>query len=297
MPVYATGYFWNRAFERQWQVDEAAVPGFWGPLNTSTARREPYENRIQGAFCPQGTRIGCDAAAYRGRTVQYFDKGRMEASIRLPLSHLNQEELTDGRLVVEMETGQIQVDDTAFDPRLPATTPLVGDPGNDGPTYADLATLPVRDTDTGTTLLPYTFDVSTRQWERLQALPVAIPLPIFTCIRDADATGPYGQNVLTAFMDYQNRVPSGFAAIGWPITPVFVVEASVNGTPTTLVLQAFERRVLVYDATRPTGQEVDSTFVGRDYYDWRYGPNDRMRYGPILPPAASPMMPPRTPSP
>ncbi len=29
-PVGSTPYFWVSAFERQWQQDEAIIPGFWG---------------------------------------------------------------------------------------------------------------------------------------------------------------------------------------------------------------------------------------------------------------------------
>jgi len=298
VPARATTYFWNLAFERQWQVDEAVVPGFWGPLRTSTARNEPYAGHGAGSFCPvhSSPPIACDAAGIPGRSVEYFDKGRMEVGYT---QGGPREVLTNGRLVAEMENSRVQTGDTTFEHRPFPTAPLVGDPGNAGPTYADLFVLPERDPDTGTPPPPFTFDPVAHQWAQRPdtPLPPSIPPPVFTYTRIDDPNGAYGQYVLTAFADYMARVPSGFAAFGWPLSPVFVVEVPVNGVPTVLVAQAFECRVLVYDATQPAGQEVDSTRVGRDYYEWRYGANDPMRYGPpglgYLPPrpTASPTMP------
>jgi len=303
-PVRATTYFWNFSFGRQWQADEATVPGFWGPLRTSTARIEPFASHTAGFFCPVNTtpRIACAANGRAGRTAQYFDKGRMEAITLGYTEGGPREVLTFGRLVAEMKDGEIPTGDSTVERRPRATAPLVGDPGNAGPTYPDLIILPERDPDTGTPPPPFTFDPARHQWTQRPdtPLPPTVPPSVFAYTRVDDPGGRYGQYVLAAFADYMARVPSGFAAFGWPLSPVFVVEVPVNGVPTALVAQAFERRVLVYDATRPAGQEVDSTCVGRDYYEWRYGANDPMRYGPPglgYLPAPSPSPAPATPTP
>jgi len=286
-PVRATPYFWDTAFRAQWRADEAAAPGFWGPLDTSTARIEPYQGHQTGAYLcavdpphPPNITIACPAAATTGRTSQYFDKGRMETNILGYMEGGPADVLTNGPLVVELKTGQLQRGDAIFEARIPAALPLAGDPGNTGPTYADLDALPERDRDTGTTAPLPTFNATTRQWERAGPLPASIPAAALAYTRVDDPTGTYGQNVLRAFADYTRRVPSGFAAIGWPVSPVFVLTVPVNQVPTTLLAQAFERRILTYDATRPAGRQVDSTHIGRDYYAWRYGANDPMRYGP-----------------
>jgi len=306
VPARATTYFWNLAFERQWQADEAVIPGFWGPLRTSTARTEPFAGHGTGVLCPvhpvtsmTSIPFACALNGVPGRSTQYFDKGRMEISGTVAAQGGQKDVLTNGRLVAEMENSRVQTGDTTFENRPSPTAPLVGDPGNAGPTYSDLRVLPERDPDTGTPPPPFTFDPVAHQWAQRPdtPLPPSIPPSVFTYTRIDDPNGAYGQYVLTAFADYMARVPSGFAAFGWPLSPVFVVAVPVNGVPTVLVAQAFECRVLVYDATQPAGQEVDSTPVGRDYYEWRYGANDPMRYGPpglgYLPPrpTASPTMP------
>lgn len=295
-PVGSTPYFWGSAFERQWQQDEAIIPGFWGPLPTATARLEPYAGDEASDLCPThppptppGVTFACAGVGHPDqRAAQYFDRGRMESILLDYTKGGPKDVLTNGLLTVELTNGQVQTGDNRFEQRAPAQLSIAGDPGNDGPTYTDLAGLPARDTDTGTTRLPYAF-TRNRQWEHAQVSPQTIAPQMLTYVRMGDPGGRYDQNVLTAFAEVIHRLPSGLAAVGWPIAPVFFLQAPINGAPTTLIAQAFERRVLTYNPGSVPERRVASGAIGSDYYTWRYGLSDSMRYGP--PPIVVPTPP------
>src|SRR3954464_14406789 len=62
LPVDATNAFAVPAFQQQWVLGESVTTNFWGPLATAMdGRTEAYRDAPSG-----------------NRTVQYFDKGRME---------------------------------------------------------------------------------------------------------------------------------------------------------------------------------------------------------------------------
>src|SRR5690606_5931116 len=75
------------------------------------------------------------------RTVQYFDKSRME------ISDLGEDPdsiwyVTNGRLVAEMISGEMQAGLNTFEPRSPANVNVAGDADDPlGPTYASFANL------------------------------------------------------------------------------------------------------------------------------------------------------------
>src|SRR3954453_17043412 len=76
-------------FGFQWESVERNTPNFWGPLaNASPAVTEAYVEASGGK-----------------RTVQYFDKARMELA--------GPNAVTNGLLTVELKTGRMQVGDTA----------------------------------------------------------------------------------------------------------------------------------------------------------------------------------------
>src|SRR4051812_42464925 len=77
--VLAASDFAVPAFRQQWEQDESTVTNFWGPL--ALAANGQYEQYAYDNPCmntPQEPRP-CDLIPdYLRRTVQYFDKGRME---------------------------------------------------------------------------------------------------------------------------------------------------------------------------------------------------------------------------
>lgn len=88
-------------------------------------------------------------AAGSTRLVQYFDKARMELA--------GPNTVTNGLLTVELKTGRMQVGDNAFEQRLPATIGVAGDPGQAGPTYADLAKFPEHSPQIANSILTATY--------------------------------------------------------------------------------------------------------------------------------------------
>lgn len=115
--VGAANRFFTVGFQRQWEMGEAIVPNFWGPLaNAKDGQLEPYEGGPNGM-----------------RQVQYFDKARMEQLT-------NTSAVTNGLLANELISGKVQVGDNAFQQLQAAAIAIAGDPNNPGPTYAQLGT-------------------------------------------------------------------------------------------------------------------------------------------------------------
>lgn len=128
-PALAAPAIGNESFLRVWtRQDYPVSQGLtdrswtWGPAPISGIMRETYIEGIDGL-----------------RTVQYFDKSRME--INDPTANPNSLwYVTNGLLPIEMMTGRMQLGNNRFEQRGPARISAIGDPGQ-FPTYADL--LPV----------------------------------------------------------------------------------------------------------------------------------------------------------
>ncbi len=76
-------------------------------------------------------------------------------------------------------------------------------------------------------------------------------------------------NVPQAFAQYRSK--AGIAAIGLAISEPFLTAVRVGGTVTSVLVQAFERRVLTYTASNPTPFTVEMGNIGQHYVHWRYG--------------------------
>lgn len=219
-PARAASGFALPAFEQQWEGGEAITPNFWGPLPTAReGQQEAYREASGGQ-----------------RTVQYFDKARME---------MTNGTLTNGLLTVELMTGNLQTGDATFERRLPARINVAGDPGNDGVTYADLSRLPYKP---GRAYL-CTASPCTEQEDR--GNPIA---PLFA-----------------AFVD-----KAGLATVGLPLTSPFVSTITLGGVRQQVWAQAFERRVLtltkVETPGKPPTYRIEFGNIGQHYSQWRYTP-------------------------
>src|SRR5690606_2818715 len=113
-------------FQRTWErTDKPVKDGqiartwMWGPEAFTDVMDEPY------AESPGGM-----------RQVQYFDKSRMEINFPdAPDDGLWY--VTNGLLVVEMITGQMQVGENSFEARGTSLVNVAGDPNDPtGPTYS-----------------------------------------------------------------------------------------------------------------------------------------------------------------
>ena len=238
----------------------------WGPAPFDT-RDEPYHEGSGGV-----------------RRVQYYDKTRMEindsaAPANSPFF------VSNGLLVVEMISGQVQVGRTQYESRAPSQEPLVGDAravNPDAPSYAALRTVASLAGNNGA--LDHTGQplVAT-----LDARGVA-----GNNVRLADYGAQAGHfvpetshNIADKFWTYLNAsgpiydagslraLPlfAWVAVTGYPISEPYWVTADIAGQPTAVLVQLFQRRVLTYTPSFAPAWQVQMGNVGRHYHAWRYG--------------------------
>ena len=253
------------AFYTQWaRADGPVAAGsagrswLWGPEPFAVAN-EPW------AESPSGTRL-----------VQYFDKARMEVTDPAgdPAAPYY---VTNGLLVVEMVTGQIQTGAGTFQSHAPADVAVAGD-GNDpaAPTYAGFAPLVGQ---------PPAAGPVTQRIERSGALTPVEPVgpPDATV---AAATDPVTHHSIPAvFWTWMNapgpvlegdHVTPGpvfdpLATLGRPISEAYWAAVTVGGQPRLVLVQLYERRILTYNPANPPAFQVEMGNVGRHYVAWRYG--------------------------
>jgi hypothetical protein len=257
MTVHGATTFAVPEFQQIWNTAESVVPNFWGPLATAReGQKEPYKN-FPGDV----------------RTVQYFDKTRMELN---PAG-----QVTTGLLTVELKKGRVAVgyDPSSgaelFDQRQPAKIGMVGDPGSPGPTYADLAQVMEKDTRPADPIpTPYFYDNGTGKISGAQNLPSRASKLLFTGLYHKldDPSGTYGQYVFSPFWDFIQSLPLPISqTTGYAISPLIWVHATVGGKPAEVLVQAFERRVLTWNENNAPGKEVEFGNIGQHYHAWRYG--------------------------
>jgi len=256
MGVQAATGFASPMIEVAWRQGEGIQPNFWGPLATARdGQPEQYKDAPNGK-----------------RTVQYFDKARME-------QFAPDARVKTGLLTVELKSGNLQLGDNTFEQHGPAKINIAGDPGTDGLTYADLGKF-AEYNDEGPAANPYIY-TSDHQFTPLtveNAKPYAAQFDpptgdTFTYV--ADPSKHYGQGVYTPFLDFIKRLTDAGIAIdqtpGYPISPVIIAQVPIGGKATTVFVQAFERRVLTYNPNNDPAFRVEFGNIGQHYYRWRYG--------------------------
>jgi hypothetical protein len=239
--------FANPAFQQQWQQGEALAPNFWGLA-------------ITGAVTEQYLYSGTN----KTRTVQYFDKGRME--LYGGVTNTPNVQVTNGLLATEMIKGQVQIADDQFQPMPPPAIPIAGDPNNPGPTYATLATTPA-----GQGMLANAPNlggkrISAGLGPNGETGGSTLPANSGTLLTIYDT--PTQHNVTQAFAAY--RLKAGLATIGYAISEPFAANVKVAGTQRQVIIQAFERRVLTYTDANPDAFKVEMGNIGQHYAKWRY---------------------------
>lgn len=256
--------FADPAFARVWRRTDAPVQAggvartwVWGPEPRTGGLTEPYRDT------PGGQRL-----------VQYFDKSRME--LNDPRGDANAPFfVTNGLLVVELITGNLQLGADAFTAHPPSTLPVAGDLDDpNGPTYAAFARvralppLPVGMPITATLARDGSIGADTRQAGRA------------TARQYVGETRHTVADVFWAFMNAHGPVDgsgseplfrSPFYATGFPLTEAYWATVRVAGQPRPVLMQVFERRVLTYTPGNPPGFEVEAGNVGLHYRLWRAG--------------------------
>lgn len=258
--------FAHPQFETRWQrADSPVFAGLanrswiWGPVPITAGFREPYTQSPGGE-----------------RTVQYFDKSRME--VNQPAANPNDLwSVTNGLLVVEMIRGLLQVGDADFiDLGAGANIPVAGDPDNAFPTYASLSRV-------------FEAPAGRRVGQRVTARFQPDGVGQFTQFANDPATeivrldGGFGiPRAFADFMQFRGTVfqngrfvanQETFPAIylvGLPVTDAFWTVVRVGGVERPVMFQAFERRLLTYTPGNPPGFLVEMGNVGQHYLKFRY---------------------------
>lgn len=275
-PRQAGGLYDCSALRALWQrtdmpiAEEVAglVPRswMWGPQPITGGMREPY------AEGPGSTRL-----------VQYFDKSRME--VNDPAAPRDQWYVTNGLLVVEMVTGEIQVGNTTTTPYQPADIPVAGDPAKDNPTaptyrsFRDIAyplneePAPIRTGTVVTNVLAK--DGTITEDERMSRYNVTL----------GTYENQLGHNIPAVFTDFfqqrgmvyqqgryvQDQLMDWVFVMGLPISEPYWARVQVGGQTKDVLIQLFERRVLTYTPSNDPDWRVEMGNVGQHYLRWRYG--------------------------
>jgi glucose/arabinose dehydrogenase len=232
----------------------------WGPHGMFCAGFEPYADAEGGQ-----------------RIVQYFDKSRMEINNPGgdPTSIWY---VTNGLLVKEMVTGAIQTGNDSFQQHGRSNLNVAGDLDDDtGPTYETFAGLLDRDPlPVGSTIIQSVDRTGNVQDDAamaqfgVQAVEVApetghvVASPFWEFMNSSATVWEDGQ--LTTGQLFENP----YYATGLPISEAYWTTVRVAGTSQSVLVQAFERRVLTYTPSNPDGWQVELGNVGLHYYFWRY---------------------------
>lgn len=215
------------------------------------------------------------------RQVVYFDKVRME----LTQPNTKPDGVTNGLLVKEMATGQLQLGDNSFKQQQPAQIPVAGDPNNKGqnpaaPTYADFKSLAENTGNTAATGAAVTATLDNQgqvgqnaalgQFAHQQAFITQtnhnIPDVFWNWLNQS------GRIYDPTSDSYSNGpIFNWISTSGFPITEAYWVRTKVGGVERDVLVQLFERRVLTYTPDNPAAFRVEMGNVGLHYYSWRYG--------------------------
>lgn len=258
------------AFEKTWaRTDQPVVGGqahrtwMWGPSANTSVMQEDYVEAPGGK-----------------RTVQYYDKARME--INNPAG--DQSSLwyvTNGLLVRELISGKLQVGDATFETRAPADAiNVAGDPDDpNGPTYGTFAGLlddaPLATGAAITQRLARSGAVTSDPSLASQGVTAAHRVTVngidhtvasvFWDFMNSSGTvyqgGEYVQDALFA---------NPFYATGYPIAEAYWANVKVANAQKDVLIQCFERRCLTFTPANMDGWKVEAGNVGQHYFHWRY---------------------------
>jgi hypothetical protein len=267
--------FADPAFKALWDRTDGLVasgavkrPWVWGPAPAASLS-EPFGG-IPG----------------NSHLVQYFDKGRME--INDP--NANKADpfyVTNGRLAVELISGQMQTGLSTFETRAPAAINLASD--------ADDPSAPTYQSFNGVTSIPNAPNVRTAPDQTGQLVRTAIDRQGVTQpwpqdhpdygVRIAHFEPTTGHNIPDVFWEYLNQQTDieqngqqvqgplfypWFSATGYPISEAYWSYVKVEGKYTDVLIQAYERRVLTFVPHLPSPFKVQMGNIGQHYYEWRY---------------------------
>jgi outer membrane protein assembly factor BamB len=238
---------------------------------------------------PQTIFSGTETYNGNQRTIQYFDKARME--VNNPNGNRNDLFfVTTGLLVKELVTGLQQDGDTAFSQKNPSNIQIAGDPNESGgnavaPTYESFKNV-----------VTFVGDENAAQPRNGQVLNQGINkagLVSTVTPQENRTVGGYDavtkHNIADVFITYgqvEGLIWNGSQYLngsvffnnptyvfGRPVTEPYWIQAQVAGVNRNILVQLFERRVLTYTPDNQPKDRVEMGNVGQHYYKWRYNTN------------------------
>jgi hypothetical protein len=240
----------------------------------------------RGPALPQAAQVTKEPYNGGQRTVQYFDKARME--VNNPGG--NPQDLfyvTTGLLVKELVTGSRQEGDNTFTQQQPSEVQMAGDSNENGnnqvaPTYASFRSIG-------------TFWNNENAHPSNQGQPItervnrtgqvtSLTPPEQRLIAGYDSITHHNiPDVFVAFANSEGPIWNGSAEVngklmfanpvyvlGRPLTEAYWTRAVVRGVEQDVLVQLFERRLLTYTPANPAGFKIEMGNVGQHYYRWRY---------------------------
>lgn len=256
------GFSFNQTWQRTDRpvLSGAAARGWvWGPEALTDVLNEPS-----------------DAAAGAARQVQYFDKGRIQQESTEPTALV-----VGGTLPVELLTGQLVTGPGTFEQRAPLDVSVAGGAADPtGPTYADFALVRYHEPIPSGWLISKRIGRGGGAWDD----PAVAAYGVTTAmIAGWDGTN---HTIAQPFWDFivgsgpiwagfetvdGGLFPHAWAIFGLPLTEPYWATVEVDGHPSDVLIQIFERRALTYFPGYEGGWKVQSANVGQHYYEWRYG--------------------------
>lgn len=267
--------FADSSFTNVWTRTDAPVLSgsvsrtwFWGPQPDTGALYERY----------------LDSPGQK-RLVQYFDKGRMEI-IDPNGDKSSPWYVTSGLIDRELISGRIQIGSNTFlDTGSGAKIPVAGDPDNTFPTYDDFQRLIDQSEPDKTG--KYASTVFLPNGTSTKADASSDTNAEFTHYVTYSGAGgaTVGYNIPRAFWDFMTQ--SGtieqngqlvtadplfdwIFVLGYPIADPIWAQVKLKGVEQWVLIQPFERRILTYTPSNPSGWQVEMGNIGLHYYRWRY---------------------------
>ena len=286
IPASASGSsdtsFASGAFRRVWEqpdypisAQKASRSYTWGPEGWAFTN-EPYVES------PGGTRL-----------VQYFDKTRME--ITNPAADPNDPYyVTNGLLVTEMVSGQLQLGNNKFQKATPSEVPVAGDAvNNPSPTYRSFQGIASLNLDHKAERT--SGQVITSTVDRDGKVANDPGLAQYN-VKNLEFDTNLSHNIPDVFWNFMNQqgmiyqsgiftngpVINWITAMGYPITEPYWSKVVVGGQTKDVLIQLYQRRVLTFTPSNPDAFKVEMGNVGAHYYAWRYPGKDREAHWALL---------------
>jgi hypothetical protein len=197
--------------------------------------------------------------------------------------------VTNGLLVREMVSGQIQEGDSKFRSAAASNVSVAGDPGNNpGPTYQSFKNVASLTGNNKATQLKG--EVVKATLNREGVVGQSDDLGNKYAVKYAEYNPELGHNIPDVFWNfmgkqglvYQNgqfvtaAVINWTSTMGFPLTEAYWSKVVVGGQQKDVLIQLYERRVLTYTPDNSEAYKVEMGNVGAHYYAWRYSDKERV---------------------